>query len=229
MHEWVTLTFGSSTMRAFVARPSQPQPPGVLVCMHAPGVDTFIQNICERLATAGFAAIAPDVYHRQTSEDPNPLARMGKLKDVELLEDHTAASRYLATVSDPARQSVIGFCMGGRQSYLWATEVPTLKAGVVFYGGSIMKSWGRGASPFERTGGIRCPVLGLFGKDDTNPSPQDVAKIGDEMDRLSKAHEFVSYDGAGHAFLNDTRPTYRPDAAQDAWRRCIDWLSRYSK
>ena len=229
MGEWVSLTVAASTMRSFVTRPNEAQPPGVLVCMHAPGLDAFIQGICERLATAGFASIAPDVYHRQTGDESNPLARMAKLKDVELLEDHAVASAHLATISDAMRQSVIGFCMGGRQAFQWATEVPTLKAAVMFYGASIMKSWGDGASPFERIASIRCPVLGLFGKEDTNPSPEDVAKIGDEMDRLSKAHEFVSYDGAGHAFLNDTRPTFRPDAAQDAWRRCIDWLSRYSK
>jgi carboxymethylenebutenolidase len=215
-------------MPAYLGLPSSPNPPGVLVCMHAPGVDTFIQGICDRLAAAGFAAISPDVYHRQANADPNPLARMGRLKDEELLEDQAAASRHLATVSDPSRQHVIGFCMGGRQSYLWATEVPTLKSAVVFYGGSIMRGWGASTTPFDRTPGIQCPMLGLFGKEDTNPSPGDVAKISAELTRLGKVHEFVSYDGAGHAFLNDTRPTYRPEAARDAWQRCVNWLNKHS-
>jgi carboxymethylenebutenolidase len=67
-------------------------------------------------------------------------------------------------------------------------------------------------------------VLGLFGRDDTNPSPDDVAHLDAELTRLSRLHEFVSYEGAGHAFLNASRPSYRPEAAADAWRRCVAWL-----
>lgn len=228
MGEWLELVMDGSSMRSYATRRERPHAAGVLVCMHAPGVDPFIQGIGDRLAAAGFAAIAPDLYHRQTDPDPSPLARMGKLDDTEILEDLTAAARYLATVSDPMRRNVVGFCMGGRLSYLWATEDLALRSAVVFYGGAILRSWGEGASPFARTGRIACPVLGLFGKEDTNPSPQDMAAISAEMNRLGKVHEFVSYDGAGHAFLNDTRPSYREVAAQDAWRRCVEWLERHS-
>ena len=228
MTQWVDLDANGSSMRTAVAQSARADDAGVLVCMHGPGVDAFILGICEALAGAGFTAVAPDLYHRQKEPDPDPLARLRALRDVAILDDLTVAARHLATLSDPLRRHVIGFCMGGRLSYLWATEDLALRSAVVFYGGGILRSWGEGSSPFERTGGIRCPVLGLFGKEDTNPSPADVAAISSEMDRLAKPHEFVSYDGAGHAFLNEARPSYREEAARDAWRRCIAWLQRHS-
>ena len=72
-------------------------------------------------------------------------------------------------------------------------------------------------------------MLGLFGEDDPNPNPADVAKIDAEMTRLGKPHEFHSYAGAGHAFMNETRPSYRPEASADAWKRAVDWFKRHLK
>jgi carboxymethylenebutenolidase len=90
-----------------------------------------------------------------------------------------------------------------------------------------MTPWGEGPAPFDQTGAIACPVLGLFGNDDGNPKPDDVAKIDAEMTRLGKAHEFHSYDGAGHAFMSEGRPSYRPETAADAWEKCVGWFRRY--
>jgi carboxymethylenebutenolidase len=227
---WDTLKVDGSEMRGYVALPESSGPaPGVLVCMHAPGVDRFIRGIADRLATSGLAAVAPDLYHRQREPEENPLARMAKLRDVEILRDLDAAVAHLRGLHevDAARTSVIGFCMGGRIAYLYATHDRALRAAVVFYGGNIMVPWGEGSSPFDRTDRIACPVLGLFGEEDANPSPADVGKIDAEMSRLRKRHEFKSYPGAGHAFLNEDRPSYRPDAAADAWRRCVEWLERH--
>ena len=90
-----------------------------------------------------------------------------------------------------------------------------------------MVPWGRGPAPFDLSDGINCPVLGLFGEDDPNPNPADVAKIDAELKRMGKEHEFHSYPGAGHAFMNEGRPSYRPESADDAWRRCLAWFGRY--
>ena len=201
---------------------------GVLVCMHAPGVDEFIQDICHRLADSGFVAAAPDLYHRQEERDLNPLERMGRLKDEEILRDYAVAADWLAGRSDPRRQCVIGFCMGGRLSYLWAAQRGRLQAAVVFYGGNILVCWGDGPTPFDRTGEIDCPLLGLFGNDDENPSPADVDRIAAELDRTGKDYEFHRYDGAGHAFLNFMRPSLRKEAAADAWERCTAFLRAHT-
>lgn len=226
---WDTLSVDGSDLRAYLTLPDGAAPsPGVLVCMHAPGVDAFIQGVCDRLAGEGFAAVAPDLYHRMADPDPNPLVRMTHLRDAEILRDLDAAAGHLRGLDEVAadRTGVIGFCMGGRLAYLFAAHDSAVRASVVFYGGNIMVPWGEGRAPFEQSARIGCPVLGLFGDDDQNPSPGDVSRIDAELTRLDKPHEFHSYAGAGHAFLNDARPSYREDAARDAWSRCVRFLSR---
>ncbi len=224
---WDSLTVDGSEMRCHVSLPDSRRPfPGVLVCMHAPGVDEFIQGIGARLAESGFAAVAPELYHRQADEAATPLEQMGRLQDDEIVRDLTAAAGQLRGLPgvDGARCAVIGFCMGGRLSYLFASHDEALRASVVFYGGNITVPWGDGPAPFDRSDRIACPILGLFGDDDGNPSPDDVAKIDAELTKLGKPHEFHGYAGAGHAFLNQQRPSYREEAATDAWGRCVAWL-----
>jgi carboxymethylenebutenolidase len=227
---WDGLTVDDTEMRCYTAVPEGGEAlPGIVICMHAPGVDDFIQGIGDRLAETGFAAIAPDLYHRQTEPEENPLVRMGKLRDTEVLRDLEAATAHLRGLPEvnADRTGVIGFCMGGRLAYLSATRDAALRASVVFYGGNIMVPWGDGPAPFDLTERIGCPVLGLFGGEDGNPSPDDVAKIDAELTRLGKTHEFTSYPGAGHAFLNEGRPSYRAEAAEDAWKRCTAWLTQH--
>ena len=223
------LAVDGSDMRCYLAAPDAGPAPGVVVCMHAPGVDDFIRTIVDRLAAAGFGAIAPDLYHRQTQPEESPLARMAKLRDDEILRDLDAATAHLRGLDaiSADRTGVVGFCMGGRLSYLDAAHDAQLRAAVVFYGGNIMVPWGDGPAPFELTERIGCPLLGLFGEEDGNPSPDDVAKLDAELERLGRAHEFVSYAGAGHAFMNEARPSFRADAAADAWSRCVAWLRRH--
>ncbi|NJN50642.1 MAG: dienelactone hydrolase family protein [Gammaproteobacteria bacterium] len=208
-----------------MAQPAAPAA-GVLVCMHAPGVDGFIQGICDKLADAGYQAVAPDLYHRQSQPDLGPLERMALLTDVEVLADLEAVWANLLDTSRP--RAVVGFCMGGRLSYLWAANGNAVAAAVVFYGGSTAVAWGDGPSPLDQSAAIQAPVLGLFGADDINPSPADVARLDAALTRAGVAHEFKSYAGAGHAFLNDARPSFRPDAAADAWHRCIEFLNLHT-
>ncbi len=227
---WDPLTVDDSEMRCHVTLPDVKRPyPGVLICMHAPGVDGFIRGIGDRLAESGFAAIAPELYHRQTEPSDDPREQMARLRDDEIVRDLEAAMAHLRALGglDGARSAVIGFCMGGRLAYLFASHDSVLRAGVVFYGGNIMLPWGDAEPPFERSDRIGCPILGLFGDEDENPSRADVAKIDAELTRLGKAHEFHGYPGAGHAFLNQRRPSYREEAATDAWGRCVAWLHRY--
>ncbi len=204
--------------------------PAVVVIQHAGGVDPFVRGMSDRFAAAGLVAIAPDLYHR---EDPNasddPLTRMGRLRDASIVADVNSCIEHLMALPEvrPNRIGITGFCMGGRVAYLMATYRPDLKAAVVFYGGNIMVPWGEGPAPFERTEHIGCPVMGLFGEDDLNPNPADVAKLDAELTRLGKQHEFHSYKGAGHAFMNDDRPSYRPEAAADAWEKCVGWFRRH--
>lgn len=118
--------------------------------------------------------------------------------------------------------------MGGRLAFLHASNNPDLRAAVIFHSGNIMVAGDSRRSPLEQAINIRAPLLGLFGSDDENPSPSDVQTIDSELARLGKAHEFHSYAGAGHAFLNFTRPgVFREAQAKTAWAKCLSWLHRY--
>ena len=122
------------------------------------------------------------------------------------------------------RIGIVGFCYGGRVSYLAACNVSDIKASVVYYGGRIMGSLGDGPSPFEQSSKITAPMLGLFGEEDQNPSPDDVAKIDAELTRLNKNHEFHVYPGCGHGFNCNARSSYRPESARDAWGKAMAWF-----
>jgi len=228
---WDTLAVDGETMRCYVALPAGEAPfPAVIVVQHAGGVDAFVQEMCGRFAAAGYVAIAPELYHRQDPDSgEDMLTRMGRLRDVEVVSDVNAAIEHAARMPEvaPDRIGIAGFCMGGRVSYLMATHVPSLRAAVVFYGGNIMAPWGEGPAPFDRSERIACPLLGLFGEQDTNPSPADVAKLDAELTKLGKPHDFHSYAGVGHAFMVSTRPGYRQDVADEAWGKCLGWLQRH--
>jgi len=130
---------------------------------------------------------------------------------------------------------IIGFCSGGRHAFLVSCKASEFDALVDCWGGNVivddpkLLNAKRPVAPIEFAANINCPILGLFGEDDGNPNPADVAKIDAELTRLGKPHEFHSYAGAGHAFMNEGRPSHRPEAASDAWQKCVAWFERYLK
>ncbi len=243
---WDTVQVDGNPMRVYSAVPDAPGPhPGVVVIQHASGVDVFTQTMVDRLTHEGYAAAAPDLYHRQDDnilkEVANlpPEQRMAKIRtkmerfrDPEITADVTAAAEYLRGHVDAKAGpiGITGFCMGGRVTYLAAATVPGLAAAAVFYGGTMLKPWGDGPSPFDLTANIACPLIGFFGGDDTNPSPDDVQKISAELDKHGKSHTFHSYPGAGHAFQNFENPTsYRKEASQDSWEKLLAFFQEHLK
>ncbi len=230
MPQWDRIDVDGSPMRLYVGTPSLGRAfPAVMVIQHGAGVDKFIEDRVENLARQGFLAIAPDLYHRQT-EDSDMMTRIGRLRDPEVISDVNAAVNYARRLKDTqlGDMGIIGFCMGGRVAYLMAASKPVFKAAGVFYGGNIMKAWGEGATPFDLTPYIHCPIAGFFGGDDTNPSPADVDKIAAQLDKYRKPREFHRYEGAGHAFLNFTNPvTFREVPAREAWDKLIPFLQRH--
>jgi carboxymethylenebutenolidase len=246
--EWTTLTVEGSSMKTYVAVPSGTGPfPAVVVAQHAGGVDSFIQSVCDRLAEAGYAAAAPDQYHRQTDmtfeelaaiprEDPDRFKTMiGKAQqttDLEITTDINTAIAHLQSlpIVGSSAVGVMGFCGGGRVAYMMAARNSALSAAAVFHGGSIMGARQDQPSPFDLTPQISCKVAGFFGWDDGNPSPDDVAKISAEMDKHDKEHEFHLYDGTGHSFLDHTSPnSYREKSAVDAWEKLMTFFGENLK
>jgi carboxymethylenebutenolidase len=236
MAQWDRMDVDGSPMRLYVGTPSLGRAfPAVIVVHHGPGVDKFIEDRVENLAQQGYLAIAPDLYHRQTSaadgavEKVDTATRISRLRDPEVINDVNAAVNYARRLKDTQLGDVgiIGFCMGGRVAYLMAASKPVFKAAAVFYGGNIMKAWGNGPTPFDLTPYIHCPIAGFFGAEDANPSPADVDRIAAQLDKYRKPREFHHYPEAGHAFLNFTNPaTYREGPARDAWDKLIPFLQR---
>jgi carboxymethylenebutenolidase len=218
-------------MPVYVTLPEGGGPfPGVIVIQHAGGVDDFVRGMAGRFAAEGFAAVSPDLYHREApGSSDDPMTRMGRLRDATITTDVNAAVEHAKSLPEIAggRLGITGYCMGGRVTYMMAAKSDAFKAAVDCWGGNCAVSWGEGPTPFELTKDISCPVLGLFGEDDPNPNTADVAKQDAEMTKHGVPHEFHSYAGAGHGFMNEGRPAYREEASRDAWKHTIDWFNRY--
>ncbi len=226
-----TMATGGAGMAVYEALPDGTQRfPAIVVIQHAPGVDVFIHRMCDRLADAGYVAVAPDLYHRL---DPtrDGMERFRLLKDREVEEDVNAVVDYLQRHPrvDSKRLGITGFCMGGRVVYLMAAANPSFRAAVAYYGGNIKVAWGDGVvAPFERSAEIHCPIMFHAGADDTNPAPKDVQEFDAELTRLGKPHEFFAYSGAGHAFMNFTSAErYREAADALSWPRTLEFFARY--
>ena len=236
---WVDINVGGSPMEGYVTRPEGDGPhPAVIVIQEIWGVNSHIQSVADRLPAQGYVGLAPSMFHRQGKmmtglhdELDTAISRMQQCTDQDIVADVRAAVDYAKAQPfvNSNKIGIVGFCFGGRVCYLAAATIPDLSASVVFYGGNIGGSLGDGLSPLAQTANISCPILGLFGEEDANPTPADVANIDAELNKNDKAHEFHNYAGAGHGFHCDTRASYRPEAAQDAWAKALAWFDKNLK
>jgi len=127
---------------------------------------------------------------------------------------------------------IIGYCSGGRQVYLAACTLPGIDAAIDCYGGGVIAppaelSERQPVAPIEYTQDLQCPLLGLFGREDRRPSPEDVVKTEEALKRWGKTYEFHMYDNAGHGFFSVDRPSYRQEAAVDGWTHVLRWFEQY--
>ncbi len=237
---WVDMRVGGQTMEGYLTQPeAQGRYPAVIVVQEIWGVNSHIQSVTDRLPSQGYVGLAPAMFHREGpmtlglhEEMPTALTRLGQCTDANIIADVRAAVDYLKTqpLVQPDRIGIVGFCFGGRVAYLAACNIPDLKATVVFYGGRILQPLGGpGPSPLEQTSKINAPMLGLFGEEDQNPTPADVAKIEAELKKAHKIYDFHMYPGCGHGFHCDARASYRRQAAIDAWGKTMAWFDKYVK
>ncbi|MFQ5934061.1 MAG: dienelactone hydrolase family protein [Dehalococcoidia bacterium] len=234
---WDNLSIEGRQMGVYVSQPEGSGPhPGVVVIMEAFGVNGHIQSVVGKVAGEGYIAMAPDLFYRQGdrltcgyTEFDKAMKWIGNLKDDELNVDVGATLDHLKAQPNVRgeRFGIVGFCVGGRISYLIAGSSNAIGAAVVYYGGRIMAPFGNPPTPFDRTPNIQAPVLGLFGEEDSNPSPDDVRKIEAELKKHGKTYDFHIYPNAGHGFNCDERASYAPEAARDAWGRTLAWFERY--
>jgi carboxymethylenebutenolidase len=230
-----TVQTADGPMRLYEAVPDGTPKGAVIVIMEAFGVNDHIEDVTRRAAAAGYHAVAPDLFHRSGGGSV-PYDEFGKLmehfaavNDEGILVDVDAAIEHLhaAGFSDD-RIGIVGFCFGGRVSFLVAAR-RSLGASVTFYGGGIVS---KSPLPFEPLIGeaksLRAPWLGLFGDKDKGIPPSDVEQLRAALDAANPVpHDIVRYD-ADHGFHCDGRPAvYDEAAAKDAWRRAIAWFDEH--
>ncbi len=220
----------TDAIEAYVARPSDAGPRGgVVVIHHLPGYDRGTKEIVRRFAELGYDAICPNLYWREAPgaapDDAAATARaQGGVSDDQLVGDVAGAAAYLCALPNSnGKVGVIGYCSGGRQSVLAACNV-NLDAAVDCYGAFVTGTPPEGfplkvTNLVDQLPNLRPPLLGLFGKEDSQPSPEQVDELDRLLTELEKPHELHSYDGAGHAFFATNRPSYRVEAANDGWER----------
>jgi carboxymethylenebutenolidase len=212
--------------------------PGVVVAQHIPvahaGLETdpFQIDVGERLAGAGYAVSMPHFFHWWPKEADIEIKRK-EFRDDRAVADFTAAFDLLAKSDkvDANRIAVLGHCWGGRLCWLGACHNPKYKAAVMLYGGRVKTGMGAGSVPLIGLADrIRCPVMGLFGNEDQNPSPADVDDMDAALTAAGVAHAFHRYDGAGHGFQDYTNPNrYRREASDDAWTKLLGFLDGHLK
>src|SRR6266487_4945689 len=225
---------GGDEIGAYLARPQGRESfGGVVVIHHMPGYDSATKEITRKFAAYGYAALMPNLYHRDapgaSPDDAAAAARAkGGVPDARLVGDVAGAAAHLrALTSSNGKVGVIGYCSGGRQSFLAACSLP-LDAAVECYGAFVTSPPPEGmplkVGPIKHlTKDLSCPLLGLFGADDQYPSPEQVNELEEELKAQGKTYEFHTYDGAGHAFFSVNRTAYRPEAAVDGWEKILTW------
>ena len=231
---WENIQVEGQDMDMYASVPSGSGPfSAIIVSQHGGGVDRFIQTICDRFAEAGYAAVAPNLYHRIPDEvlngDPRPRP-WDVLSDPDIVADINATVDFLR--NHPAisgdKIGITGFCMGGRVAWLGAAANPHIRALAPYYGGNLMVTWGAGeVPPYELAENINCPILFHFGEVDENPSQDDMRKFDAELTRLGKPHQFYTYPGADHAFMDFTTGRYHKEASDASWPRTLEFFAAH--
>ncbi len=221
-------------MPGYYAKPATANnPPVVIVAMEIFGLHEYIRDVTRRVAKLGALAIAPDYYFRKGDltkvTDIKELMPLVNAKtDAELLSDLDATVAWAkAQGGNTSKLGIMGFCRGGRTVWQYTAHNPGLKAGVAFYG--PVADAPNPTMPKNATmqaGDMKAPVLGLYGEADQGIPVDSVKKMEEALKAAGKPAEFHVYPGAPHGFHADYRPSYRKDAADDAWNRLQVWFKK---
>jgi carboxymethylenebutenolidase len=218
----VRIGTGASQTEAFVAYPAaRNAAPAVIVVHEWWGLNDQIRSVARRLAAEGYVAIVPDLYHGRVTDDPEQAHVLARgIEDERARRDLDAALAWLRASPRVGDRpvGVVGFCMGGGVALDYGLHRGDLRGVVVFYGPPVTDA--------AQLAGLKAPLLGHFGlKDDGIPEAR-VNAFRDGLARAGRTAEIHTYPAAGHAFMNDARPSYQPDAAKQAWARTMAFLQK---
>jgi carboxymethylenebutenolidase len=226
-------------MPAYYARPAGvANPPIILVAMEIFGLHEWVKDITRRLGHLGALAVAPNYYFRVEKKNGVDLTKIPDIPklfpyvnaktDTELFSDLDATVAWARSQGgDGNRLGIMGFCRGGRTVWHYSSHNADLKAGVAFYGTLVDKNDAAPKNSIELAADVKEPVLGLYGADDAGIKLEQIAQMEEALKAANKTFEFIVYSGAPHGFEADYRPSYRKDAAEQAWSAMIAWFKKY--
>jgi carboxymethylenebutenolidase len=227
--------YNGETVNAYYAQPSGSGPfPGVVLIHHLPGWDEFYREMTRRFAQHGYLAISPNMYGRFGFGAPDDAAAKargaGGVSDDQALGDMEGGAAFLrAQPNCTGKVGIIGSCSGGRQAFMISCRSKAFDACVELWGGGVVQAEltpQRPKSPIDMTADLACPILGLFGNDDQNPSPEQVDQHEAALKAAGKNYEFHRYDGAGHGFFYYQAPMYRQAAAMEGWGHVFSFFEK---
>ena len=232
--------FNGDLINAYFARPLGAGPfPCLVLTHHMPGWDEWYREITWRFAHQGYATLCPNLYFRTGHGTPEDVAvkvrAAGGVPDDQVVGDLEGAALFLRSLPiSNGRVGIFGTCSGGRHAYLAACRTGAFDALVDCWGARVVMkddelSTMQPVSPVSYTKDLNCPILGIFGQEDQNPTPEHVAILERELKKYGKDYEFHSYPGAGHGFFYHTRPMYRQEQAVDGWARVFGFLEKHLK
>ena len=227
MTAWVELTVDDgSSMRAFVARPAAPPTRGLLLFQEAFGVNAHIRDLAGRFAAQGFLTIAPELFHRTApgfdcpySEFAKAMPQLEAITEQGLDADARAAYAWLEREGVGTSVASVGYCLGGRVSFVANSGLP-LKAAVSYYGGRIPTVLGR-------TPKLSGPMLFVWGGIDHHVPEEQRQAVIKSVGEANKTFVDVVFGSADHGFFCDARPTYHAAAASQAWALTTSFLDTY--
>ena len=220
----VQIPTADTTIMGYLARPANESPaPVILVCHENRGLTPHIQDVTRRFAKAGYVGLAVDLLSRQGGSaalgQENVPGALGNILPDQFVEDFKSGWQYLQgqPFANAGKVGMTGFCFGGGVTWRVATQMPELLAAVPFYGPH---------PPLEDVPNIQAAVLAIYGELDSRIN-SGIPAIEQAMIENGKIYEKMIYQGADHAFHNDTGGRYHPEAARDAWERTLAWFERY--
>ncbi len=218
--ELIEFSSNGSTTPGYLALPASGSGAALIVLQEWWGLVDHIKAVADRFADEGFVALAPDLYHGESTSSPDDAGRLMMALDIDrAARDVSGAVQYLLGLGAvaPKKVGTVGFCMGGQLALAAACQSSEVAACVDFYGvhPNITLDFS----------GLRAPVLGLFAENDAFVSPEVAGKLEHDLNEAGAATNFHIYPGVDHAFFNDTRPdVYDAAAANDAWRRSVEFF-----
>lgn len=239
MAETVTMAGANGDwINAYFARPLGPgQFPAMVLAHHMPGWDQWYHEATLKFAQHSYVTITPNLYFRAGHGTPEDVAAKvrgeGGVADDQAVGDLAGALQYVRALPySNGKVGIFGTCSGGRHAYLTASRVPGFNAVVDCWGGGVVMAQEQLSSkspvaPIDYTKDLSCPILGLFGNEDSHPSPEQVNRHEEELKKHGKTYEFHRYDGAGHGFFYDHRPNYRQAQDVDGWEKVFAFLEKY--